>query len=63
MVTRQPPRHPRTPEDRDRRRSPEPGYQPPRLERLGPIRALIRGATSKGVDITGGVDLDMPYPG
>ncbi|TXD37826.1 hypothetical protein FRC98_09090 [Lujinxingia vulgaris] len=38
-------------------------YQPPRVEPLGSLKALIRGATSKGVDATGGVDLDMPYPG
>ncbi|RDV39049.1 hypothetical protein DV096_00305 [Bradymonadaceae bacterium TMQ3] len=38
-------------------------YRPPRVEPLGPLKALIRGATSKGVDATGGVDLDMPYPG
>lgn len=37
-------------------------YRPPRLESLGSLKALIRGATSKGVDATGGVDLDMPYP-
>ncbi|TXD31958.1 hypothetical protein FRC96_19655 [Lujinxingia vulgaris] len=47
----------------DATRSASSGYQPPRVEPLGPLKALIRGATSKGVDATGGVDMDMPYPG
>lgn len=65
MCTRQP--HPRihsgsiTPSAPEATR-PSPAYRPPRLEALGSLKALIRGATSKGVDATGGVDLDMPYP-
>lgn len=38
-------------------------YHPPRLAQHGPLGALIRGSSWKGVDSVGALDPDSPYPG
>lgn len=44
-------------------RNDESNYRPPRLVEHGPLGALVRGASWKGVDSIGELQPDESYPG
>ncbi len=56
LATR-PPSRPPSPRARPQR-----AYHPPVLVHLGPLQAIIRGASWKGVDSNGQIDPENHYP-